>query len=131
MKNILVSTMLAVFLLCSCGTSMKDMEASYTIRVTGTEALKFSGHYSFAGTDGIPRPVNIDAVVPMEYKGKGMAAVCLFRKKTADGTLKVDILKDDKVVSTSETTQPFGVVSQGKVPDTNSIVNKILGAVLG
>lgn len=122
---------LVIMLLGGCGDGLKGMEGSYTIKVTGSEKLKFSGHYSFIGTGGIPKPINIEAVAPAEYKGNGVAAVCVFRKTTAEGTLKVEILKDDKVVSTSETTQPFGVISLGKVPDTNSIINKILGAVLG
>jgi hypothetical protein len=75
--------------------------------------------------------VEVNAVVPVEYQGKGVAAVCLFRKTTAEGALKVEILKDGKVLSISETTQPFGVVSLGKIPDTNSIINKIIGIILG
>jgi hypothetical protein len=131
MKIILVCFTLAFLLLNGCGESINKMETSYTVKVSGSEKLKFSGHYSFVGTKRIPTPVQVEAVVPAEYQGNGVAAVCLFRKTTVDGTLKVEILKDGKVVSTSETAQPFGVVSLGKIPDTNSIINKVLTAILG
>jgi hypothetical protein len=121
MKKILLCLTLALMLLYGCGNSLKEMETSYTVKVTGSENLKVSGHYSFVSTGGIPKPVQVEAVVPIEDQGKGVAAVCVFRKMTAEGILKVDILKDDKVVSTSETAHPFGFVSLGKIPDTNSI----------
>lgn len=131
MKKTWICLILICISLYGCADGLKDVETSYTVKVTGSEKLKFSGHYSFVGVGGVPRPVSIEAVVPAEYKGKGVGAVCVFRKTTAEGTLKVEILKDGKVVSTSETEQPFGVVSLGKVPDTNSIINKILGMILG
>lgn len=131
MKKILLYLTAVLILFYGCGDKAKEVETSYTIKVTGTENLKVSGHYSFVGLAGVPKPVNIEGAVPLEYKGKGVAAVCVFRKKTADGTLKVEILKDEKVAAMSETTQPFGIVSLGKIPDTNSIINKILGMILG
>lgn len=131
MKNILLCLTVTLLLLYGCTNSLKEMESSYTIRITGSANLKVSGHYSFVGAGTIPKPVNIEAVVPVEYKGKGIAAVCVFRKTTADGTLKVEILKEEKVVSSSETTQPFGMVSLGKIPDTDSIINKMSRAILG
>ena len=122
---------LVCLLLYGCADGLKDMETSYTVKVTGSEKMKFSGNYSFAGLTGVPNPVHVDAVVPMEYSGRGVAAGCVFRKTTAEGTLKVEILKDGKVASSMETTQPFGVITLGKAPDTNSIINKILGMILG
>lgn len=131
MKKILLFFSLFILLFSGCGDNLKAMEEAYTIKVSGSENLTVKGHYSFVGTGGIPKPVNVEFVVPIEYKGKGVAAVCLFRKTTAEGTLKVEILKDEKVISSSETKQPFGVVSLGKIPDTNSLINKILGVILG
>lgn len=131
MKNYWICAILICIILCGCSDGLKDVEASYTVKVTGSEKLKFSGHYSFVGMGGIPKPVRVDAVVPLEYKGKGIAVACVFRKTTPDGTLKVEILKDGKAVSTSETEQPFGVISLGKVAEANSIINKILGMILG
>ncbi|NTW07795.1 MAG: hypothetical protein HGB33_04355 [Syntrophaceae bacterium] len=132
MKKIsLLGLFFLLMLFIGCSESIKEMETPYTIKITGSENQKFSGHYSFVDTKGIPKPIHVDAVVPMEYKGKGIAAVSVFRKTTAEGTLKVEILKDEKVVSSLETNQPFGVISLGKIPDTDSIINKILGIILG
>jgi hypothetical protein len=131
MKKILLCLTLALMLLSGCGDNLKEMESSYTVKITGSEYLKISGHYSFVGIWGIPKPVNVESVVPVEFKGKGIAAVCVFRKTTAEGTLKVEILKDGKIVSSSEITQPFGIISLGKVPYTDSLINKILGVILG
>lgn len=131
MKKMLLCLTMALLLLYGCENSLKEMESSYTVKVTGSENLKVSGHYSFVGMGEIPKQVQVEAVVPVEYKGKGVAAVCIFRKMTTGGTLKVEILKEEKVVSTSETTQPFGIVSLGKIPDTDSIINKMSRAILG
>lgn len=131
MKKIGIGLILICIVLCGCGSDLKDVETSYTIKVTGSEKLKFSGHYSFVGLSATPKPISVEAVVPMEYPGKGLAAVCVFRKTTAEGSLKVEIVKDSKVISEAETTQPFGMISLGKAPDANSIINKILGMILG
>ncbi len=131
MKKILLCLTLALMLLSGCGDNLKEMESSYTVKITGSQSLKFSGHYSFVGIGGIPKPVNVESVVPVEFTGKGMAAVCVFRKTAAEGTLKVEILKNGKIVSASETTQPFGLISLGKIPDTDSLINKILSVILG
>ena len=131
-KTLFICLILFCMLLYGCADGLKDMEASYTVKITGTEKLKFSGYYYFISTaGGVPKPIHVEAVIPAEYKGKGMAAVCVFRKNTAEGALKVEILKDGKVESTSETTQPMGVITLGKVPDRNSIINKIIGIILG
>lgn len=131
MKKIWLYLTLICLLSYGCSGGLQEMEASYSVKVTGSGNLKFSGHYSFVGTAGVPKPVHVDAVVPVEYKGSGVAAVCVFRKINAEGTLKVEILRDGKVISVSETAQPFGIISLGKAPDANSIINKILGIILG
>jgi len=131
MKKCWISLILLCILLCSCADGLKDMETSYTVKVTGSEQLKFSGHYTFAGATSLQKPVHVDGVVPVEYNGKGLAAACVFRKTTAEGALKVEILKDGKVISEAETAQPFGIISLGKLPDANSILNRILGMILG
>ncbi|MDQ5987807.1 MAG: hypothetical protein CSYNP_03553 [Syntrophus sp. SKADARSKE-3] len=131
MKKILFCLFLGLALLCGCSETVKNIESDYTIKVTGSENLKFSGHYTFVGTGGVPKPINVEGTLSGEYKGKGMAAVCVFRKKAAEGTLKVDILKADKVVSTAETTQPFGIISLGKLPGKESLINQLLGKILG
>ncbi|MEE9911005.1 MAG: hypothetical protein K4571_04705 [Deltaproteobacteria bacterium] len=67
----------------------------------------------------------------MEYKGKGIAAACVIRKTNAEGQMKVEILKGQGVVSSAETAAPFGIIKLGKIPDAQSIINKIIGIILG
>ena len=131
MKKILLYLLPALIIFIGCGDGIKGMESAFTIKVTGSDNLKFSGNYSFVGTGAIPEPVNIEGTAPAEYKGNGIAALCMFRKITAEGSLKVEILKEDKVVSSTGTTQPYGIISLGKIPETNSIINQILGKILG
>ena len=131
MKKYWFGLIMVCMILYGCADGLKDMEASYTVKVTGTGQMKFSGHYTFASTTGLQKPAYVEGIVPAEYKGKGIAAVCVFRKTTAEGTLKVSILKDDKIISEAETAEPFGIISQGKAPDANSIINRILGIILG
>jgi len=121
-----------IFLLgCSGSEGLKGVESDYTIKVTGSEQVQFSGHYTIAGMGAMPKPVQVSGKAPMEYAGKGLAAACVIRKTTVEGTLKVDILKDKDVVSTTETSAPYGIITLGKIPDTNSIINQILGKIFG
>jgi hypothetical protein len=107
------------------------MELDYTIKISGSDKLQFSGHYTIAGTGAMPKPVQVKGAVPMEYKGKGMAAACVFRKTTAEGTMKVEIMKGQEIVSSSETAAPFGIITLGKIPDGQSIINQIISKILG
>ena len=125
MKRLILVTIL-LFVLVGCGESLKGVESDYVIKVSGTEQQSFSGHYTIAGTTGIPKPVQASGKAPMEYQGKGFAAACVFRKTTAEGKLKVEILKGKDVVATTETAEPFGIITLGKIPDKNSMLNQIL-----
>lgn len=118
-------------LLFGCSEGMKEAEQVYTIKITGSARLQFSGHYTIAGTGALPKPVHVKGAVPVEYKGQGVAAACLLRKTSAEGKLKVEILKDGTVVASSETAAPFGIVTVGKIPDKESLINQILGKLLG
>jgi hypothetical protein len=126
------------FVLCLCFLSLancgllKETTSDFTIRVSGTEGLKFSGHYSLVGTKALPEPVHAHAAIPGEYKGKGVMALCSFRKLTEMGSLKVEILKDGKVMSEAETRTPFGYVSlKTPMPEKNTIIAQIMGKVFG
>jgi hypothetical protein len=130
-KRWLVCLLLGFLFLIGCGDSLKGVESSYAIKVSGSENLTFSGHYTFVGTSEIPKPVNAEGKVPAEYTGKGVAAVCVIRKTEAGGTLKVEITQGDKVIATSETAEPYGIISLGKIPEKTSIINQILGKILG
>lgn len=127
----LAAAVLAILTLVGCGDGLQGIQADYTIKVSGSAGQAFSGHYTIAGTAAVPKPVSVSGNAPQEYAGKGMAAACLIRKTTAEGTLKVEILKGREVVASGETAQPFGIITIGKIPDKNSIINQLLGKILG
>jgi thioredoxin reductase len=131
MKRSILYVLLTVILLFGCSEGLKGVESDYTIKVTGADQLPFSGHYTIAGTGAIPKPVQVAGKVPMEFAGKGLAAACVIRKTTVEGKLKVEILHGKEIVSTAETAAPYGIITLGRIPDTNSIINQILGKILG
>ena len=122
---------MVMFILWGCGDTFKGMESDLTIRVTGTPGLKVSGHYAFVATGEVPRPQNVEGSVPVDYKGKGLTALCLFRKTSAEGTLKVEITRGGKVIATSETQAPMGFVSlTTPPPEAESLIGQILSRFL-
>jgi len=131
MKRSILYFLLGIIFLFGCSEGLKGVESDYTIKVSGSDKLQFSGHYTIAGTGSIPMPVQVKGTVPMEYKGKGVAAACVVRKTSAEGTMKVEILKGQAVVSSMETAAPYGIITLGKMPDKDSIINQILGKILG
>jgi hypothetical protein len=131
MKRSILYFLLAALFLYGCGDGLKSMESDYTIKISGADQLPFSGHYTIAGMGALPKPIQITGNGSVEYTGKGLAAACVIRKTTSEGTLKVEILRGKDVVSTSETAAPFGVITLGKIPDTTSIINQLIGKILG
>ena len=131
MKRSIIYVLLGIIFLFGCSEGLKGVESDYTIKVTGSDQLQFSGHYTIANTGQIPKPVQVKGAVPAEYKDKGVAAACVFRKTSAEGTLKVEILKGQAVVSSMETATPYGIITLGKMPDKDSIINQLLGKILG
>ena len=131
MKRSILYFLLGIIFLFGCSEGLKGVESDYTIKVTGSDRLQFSGHYTIAGTGAMPKPVQVKGAVPAGYKGKGLATACVFRKTSAEGTLKVEILKGQEIVSSMETAAPYGIITLGKMPDKDSIINQILGKILG
>jgi len=131
MKRWLLIASMVMFILWGCGDTFKGMESDLTIRVTGTPGLKVSGHYAFVATGEVPRPQNVEGSVPVDYKGKGLTALCLFRKTSAEGTLKVEITRGGKVIATSETQAAMGFVSlTTPPPEAESLIGQILSRFL-
>ena len=131
MKRFLLCAV-AVMMLYSCGDSLKEIESDFMLKVTGTESTKFSGHYSFMEAGATPAPKNVSGTTPAEYSGRGVMAVCLFRKVAAEGTLKVQILKNGEKIVESDTSSPFGVVSlRTPLPDRSSMIGLLLSRLLG
>jgi hypothetical protein len=131
MKRSIIYVLFGIIFLCGCSEGLKGVESDYTIKVTGSDQLQFSGHYTIAGTGALPKPVQVKGAVPVEYKGKGVAAACVFHKTSAEGTLKVEILNGQAVVASMETATPYGIITLGKMPDKDSIINQILAKIFG
>jgi hypothetical protein len=131
MKKILLIYCICIFFVSGCGF-FQGAGSDFTIKITGTEGLTFSGHYAIVMGDSLPAPINVRGTTSAEYKGKGVIAVCFFRKVTETGSLKVEIVKDGKVVSESVTNAPYGFVSmKTPLPETNSIIAQLLKKFLG
>jgi len=132
MKRWLFIVPIVIITLWGCGDTFKGLESDLTISVTGTPGLKVSGHYAFVATGEVPKPQNVEGSIPFEYKGKGLTALCLFRKTSAEGTLKVDITRGGKVIAMSETQAPMGFVSlTTPPPEAESFIGQILSRFLG
>lgn len=113
-KLVLIMLVLGIiaFLITGC-----DGNSVFTIEVSGTTGLEFSGSLLVVMSDGQPRSESINGTVPQEYSVTGTSRITVsmlsveLQKQTEEGTLKVEILKDDEVIANSETTAPYGVVS--------------------
>jgi hypothetical protein len=128
MKKSLFIAIISILLISGCGESLKLIESDYQIKVTGTPGVNFKGTYTLPGSS--IKPVQVNGTVPAEYKVKGITVICIFNKTVAKGTLKLEILKDKKVIDASETSEPFGIVTIGKLPNQEGIINIIIGRLL-
>ena len=85
----------------------------FTIRVSGTSGLDFSGSYSAMKAGISSSSETVYGVVPTQYWANGAAVSAAFQKQSESGTLKVQILKGGKVVKEEQTIAAYGVVSVG------------------
>ncbi len=108
--NKFVVLLLAGLFAC-LGCSASSSEPKFTIKVSGTSGLEYSGHYMTVTAGRISTSKMVEGKVPDQYAVSGSIVSCTVQKKTQGGVLGVQIIKDGKVVSTSETTVPFGSVS--------------------
>ncbi len=128
MKKILSIFILSIIILSlgstGCGVtivSKPDVITVYTIKVTGTDGIPFKGNYWVdesvqdilfkMAKSGQFMPIS--GTTPAEYTISGGFVSCYFEADTKSGTLKVQILEGDKVVTESETTLPDWWVSAG------------------
>lgn len=82
----------------------------FTLRVTGTPGTRFSGSYMTFTARG-SKSQSVEGTVPEEYQLKGSIISCAFQKQEEFGILRVEIIKDGKVINQSETSAAYGVVS--------------------
>lgn len=108
MKYIISILLVVVLALSFSGCGASDTE--YTIKVSGTSGLSFSGAYMTVTSDGESVSKSVDGTVPAQYTTTGDIVSVSFQKQVESGTLKVEILKDGKVIKSSDTTAAYGVV---------------------
>lgn len=130
MKKLLFVFIISIPLLSGCGEGLRQLESDYILKVTGTPGINFNGGFTFPGASGSVKPAHVEGRVPAEYKGRGITAICVFRKADAKGILKVEIIKDKAVVDSSETSEPFGVITMGKAPNRDGILNLLIDGIL-
>lgn len=108
MKKLFLLVLVGFFVLAGCSGLA---ESSFTIEVSGTSRLEFSGNYMTVTAGGDSTGKSVDGTVPARYTIKGSIVSCVFQKQSEHGSLKVRILKDGRVVSESESSAAYGVVS--------------------
>lgn len=86
-------------------------DTEFQIKVSGTDGLPFSGSYMVVMSGGQSVSKSVDDTVPTEYSVEGMIVSVVFQKKTENGFLKVEILRDGEVLNSSYTTAAYGLVS--------------------
>lgn len=86
----------------------------YTIRLSGTDGLKFSGCYLVVEAGGANSSKSVEGTLPKEYEVVGMITSCAFQKQAEQGLLRVDLIKDSSSIKGDETTAAYGMVSVAK-----------------
>ena len=85
--------------------------SNYTVKVSGSPGLKFSGSYMVVTASGKSTSKSVDGIVPAQYSVTGSVVSVSFQKQGENGNLKVEILKDNNIVSASDTSASYGVVA--------------------
>jgi hypothetical protein len=106
MNKFVVLLLVGLFICSGCHTGL--VESNFTIKVSGTSGLEFSGHYMTVTAGGVSTLKSVEGKVPDQYSVRGSIVSCTFQKKTKRGILSIQIIKDGKVVSASETNVAYG-----------------------
>jgi hypothetical protein len=85
--------------------------ADYTIRVSSTSSVDFSGNILVIEASGKSTSRSVEGYTPMEYRVTGTTVSCSFQKQQTAGYMEVEILRDGKVVNMVYTIASYGVVS--------------------
>ena len=110
---VLVAIVVTIIIIAGAGngSGVLSGDENYTIKVSGTADLEFSGHYMVVNSDLTEGSKSVDGVVPAQYSVSGTIISCVFQKQVESGTLRVEILKSGQVVAESDTSADYGVVS--------------------
>ena len=97
---------------CRSPSSAAAAESDFTIRVSGSNGLGFTGSYQVTTAGGSSSSSSINSTVPAEYTARGRSVSARFEKHGGEqGKLRVEILKGGKVVIDSQTDAQHGVLS--------------------
>ena len=114
LKFAIILLLLSTILLLTSGCVWNNDK--YTVRVSGSDGLEFIGEYGGTMIGG-SQPGDgrdwkkIEDTVPVEYTLIGDVVWCSVEKKTEAGTLRVEIFLDNELVTSDETSAPYGTVS--------------------
>jgi len=86
-------------------------ESQFTIKLTGTPGLKFNGVYAATLDNGSTTTQSVEGVLPTQYSVIAKVVSVSFQKETTKGILHVDILKENTVVKSAETSAEYGVAA--------------------
>ena len=102
---------------------LEKLTGNFTIKVGGMDGLNFTGEYEvwFLHYDPDTESLvytkdsyTVEGQVPEEYSFEGNGAAVIFQKQTGDySLLSVEISRDEVLVASRETTDPWGAVWVG------------------
>lgn len=115
-KIIVLSVVLLALVACvtSCSTSSSggfSSNKTYTISVTGSSGVAFSGSIGGIDSNGDYISQSVDGTVPHTYTFTGSMVSVVFQNQGESGTLTVQILEGSTILKQASTTAAYGVVS--------------------
>ena len=84
---------------------------NYTIEVSGTVGLRFTGSYMVVQPDGSSVSKSVEGVVPATYLACGSMVSVAFCKVEEAGTLKIILTRAGSDSSSTQTSAPYGLAS--------------------
>lgn len=89
-----------------------DTPGDYTIKVTGSPGVKFSGQYYYYTTAyphnaELPTFKEVEGTVPAEYSFRGADVSCSLWIPSRQGTLKIQLIKNGNIVCQKESLDPY------------------------
>jgi len=105
--------------------ALEGLTSTFTIKVDGDTGLALSGEYMVWHADYHPETwvgfssesYPVEGQVPQDHTVEGVAAGAVVQKRTEDDSLlKVEIWKDGRLVESSQTTDPWGVIFVTALP---------------
>ena len=114
MKASMVIFLLLFILSCLLtSSSCSSRDTDYTIKLYGTPGLGYLGHYSWQrGNSTVQTKASVSGMLPNEYEVTGFKLSVYFSISAGSiGILKVEIIKDDAVIASAESTSADKFIS--------------------